>query len=377
MLEYGWVLWLVLLFFIGSAIGSLLNVCIARLPLEKSIIWPSSRCGHCLLPIRWYDNIPLVSYWLLRGRCRTCGAPFSIRYFFVELLTGLGFAGLFYLEIIHNSHRWPFLANDPIAVRAGVIPWQGWVAFAFHVTLFCFLLTAAFCDLAQREIPWSLSVTGTIIGLVGSVFLAWPFPATIDVPPRPGGPPAWWEVRVGRAARLDPTMHPWWQAVNEGPREGLYPWPVWGPLPSWLPPGSWQLGLVTGLAGLLAGTLLLRAVRFLFSSGLGMEALGLGDADLMMMAGAFLGWQPVVTAFFVSCLPGLVFGAIQMAVRRDTSLPFGPALAAAVLMTWLGWDYLGRNLQVIFFWGPMLLALVIISAVFLLVSSFAFRFFRR
>ena len=61
------------LFVLGTIVGSLLNVCIHRLPLEKSIIWPGSRCSHCLQAIRWYDNVPLLSYVLLRGRCRTCG----------------------------------------------------------------------------------------------------------------------------------------------------------------------------------------------------------------------------------------------------------------------------------------------------------------
>src|SRR5436853_4617436 len=90
------------LFVLGTIVGSLLNVCIYRLPLEKSILWPGSRCGHCLQPVRWYDNIPLVSYLILRGRCRTCGTSFSARYFWIELLTGVCFAGLFYLVVVPN-----------------------------------------------------------------------------------------------------------------------------------------------------------------------------------------------------------------------------------------------------------------------------------
>ena len=68
--------WYVLLFLLGASVGSLMNVCVYRLPLEKSILWPSSRCFSCLQPIRWRDNIPLLSYWLLRGKCRNCGSPF-------------------------------------------------------------------------------------------------------------------------------------------------------------------------------------------------------------------------------------------------------------------------------------------------------------
>src|SRR5437762_12153215 len=99
--------WLFLVFVVGLVVGSFLNVCVARLPLEKSLIWPGSRCGHCLQRVRWYDNLPLISYLVLRGRCRTCGAHFSARYFFVELLTGLGFLGLFYAEVVANIHGWP------------------------------------------------------------------------------------------------------------------------------------------------------------------------------------------------------------------------------------------------------------------------------
>ena len=92
----------VIVFLIGASVGSFLNVCVYRLPLEKSVLWPGSRCGSCYQPIRWYDNIPLLSYWLLRGRCRDCGATFSARYFWIELLTALGFVGLFYIEVVRN-----------------------------------------------------------------------------------------------------------------------------------------------------------------------------------------------------------------------------------------------------------------------------------
>src|SRR5438874_5717053 len=67
---------LIFVFMVGASVGSFLNVSIARLPLEKSLLWPNSRCGSCLQSIRWYDNIPLLSYLCLRGRCRTCGQSY-------------------------------------------------------------------------------------------------------------------------------------------------------------------------------------------------------------------------------------------------------------------------------------------------------------
>ncbi|MBV9122462.1 MAG: prepilin peptidase [Planctomycetes bacterium] len=388
----------VFVFVIGACVGSFLNVCIHRLPLEKSLLWPGSRCGHCLQPIPWQDNIPLVSYWWLRGRCRSCGQPFSIRYFLVELLTALMFLGLFYLEVVRNVHYFdPRLLNHP---SYSLGPWHFtrldvglWMAFMGHAILASFLLAAALCDLEHQAIPLSLTVTGTIVGLVLAVLLPWPWPYT--------------PAEAHPALRLNPgglaVPAPWWyESVH--PREGLYPWPVWGPLPRWLQPGrNWRMGLATGAAGLLAGTLMLRAVRFLFGLGLGAEymepleeeaepaprwlgsrwlswfqrvggrALGLGDADLMMMAGSFLGWQLVVVAFLIGLIPGLFFGLIQLAVRGTNALAFGPSLAIGVVVTFLGWHWIGPRFQMFFFNEYFLLIVGGASGVLMLITAFALR----
>jgi leader peptidase (prepilin peptidase)/N-methyltransferase len=124
---------------------------------------------------------------------------------------------------------------------------------------------------------------------------------------------------------------------------------------------------------MLVGTLMMRGVAFLFSRGLGREALGLGDADLMMMAGAFLGWQPIVAAFFISVGPALLVGIFQLVVKRDNELPYGPSLAAGIVATWLCWSWIGPRLQIVFFWGPMLAAIVVLGAIFMLVSSYVIR----
>jgi len=378
---------LVFVFVFGAMVGSFLNVCIARLPLEKSFIWPSSRCGHCLQPIRWYDNIPLISYWVLRGRCRTCGASFSIQYFSVELLTGLLFVLLFYLEIFRNVHDLDVIKSNQYMIHNGIPPWQGLVVFGFHAILMSFLLVASFCDLDRQTIPLSLTVTGTIIGLIGAVLFPWPWPYA------PGG------------AIVPPLP---WHRMGVVIKEGLYPWPVWAlPDVPWLMPGgNFQTGLATGLAGVLAGTLVLRGVRFLFGLGMGSEymeeapepeegqtswfggrafswfgrvggkALGLGDADLMMMAGAFLGWQPILVAFFVAVLPGVVMGLSQAALRGHTTLPFGPALAIGVMMTCLGWQTIGPSVQVFFFDGPFILILAVVCGVLMIGGGYLIRFVR-
>lgn len=83
------IVWAIAALVFGAAIGSFLNVCIWRIPEEKSIVFPSSRCPKCGAPIRPWDNIPILSWFLLRGRCRDCGGAISPRYPLVELLTGL------------------------------------------------------------------------------------------------------------------------------------------------------------------------------------------------------------------------------------------------------------------------------------------------
>src|SRR5262245_8238818 len=74
---------------VGLLVGSFANVCIYRLPLRRSIAWPGSACPACARPIAWFDNIPVLSFVLLRGRCRACRAPISIRYPLIETANGL------------------------------------------------------------------------------------------------------------------------------------------------------------------------------------------------------------------------------------------------------------------------------------------------
>ena len=164
---------------------------------------------------------------------------------------------------------------------------------------------------------------------------------------------------------------------NLGPKPGLYPWPFWGPLPAgFAPGGNLQTGLVTGLAGVVVGTLLLRGVRFVFGLGLGIEALGLGDADLMMMAGSFLGWQPIVVAFFAGVFVGLIFGVAQLVLQGDNMMPFGPSLAVGVVITFLCWHWIGPKVQMPFFNGFVILALAVLGGVLMFVASYALRITR-
>ena len=128
----------------GLAVGSFLNVCIARLPRHESIVTPRSYCPRCGRPIRWYDNIPLVSYLLLRGRCRDCGGRISPLYPAVEIIT----AGLL------------------VAAWAQYGPG---VEFVRSALLCALLVVLIFTDLTVRKIPHAVTVCGTIVGLLLSL----------------------------------------------------------------------------------------------------------------------------------------------------------------------------------------------------------------
>jgi leader peptidase (prepilin peptidase) / N-methyltransferase len=137
---------LVILAVLGLAVGSFLNVCIHRLPLRRSLLHPSSACPHCRYPLRWYDNIPVVSYALLGGRCRRCRTRISPQYPIVELVT----MGLFVL------HGFAFGWTPLLAVR---------LLFA------CALVVLFAIDLEHQILPDVITLAGIVVGLVSAVFL--------------------------------------------------------------------------------------------------------------------------------------------------------------------------------------------------------------
>ena len=101
-------------FVFGLMIGSFLNVCVSRLPQNLSIVMPPSRCPKCLTPIKFYDNLPVISFILLKGRCRNCSAPISFKYPVVELLTALLTA--FFVSKWHASPLWLAVALAAVYV---------------------------------------------------------------------------------------------------------------------------------------------------------------------------------------------------------------------------------------------------------------------
>lgn len=232
---------------IGLVTGSYLNVLIHRLPRGLSTVLPRSRCPHCQTKIRARDNIPLLSYLLLRGRCRGCGTPISWRYPFVEALTAVSFVAA--------------LERFGLTAAAGV------------AAVFCAMMLAlAAIDLEHFLLPDRITWPGIAFGL--GAHLAFP------------GLP-WTDLR----------------------------------------------GAVLG--ALLGGAVLL-AVTGVWYLARRVHAMGLGDAKMLAMIGAFVGWKGVIATLFLASLAGTLVGITQMLRRRMTmrsALPFGVFLAVGGVVT--------------------------------------------
>lgn len=317
-MDYAVYIWLALftlwLFAVGCAVGSFLNVCIHRLPRGQALTWPSSRCGACLTAIRLKDNVPLLSYLRLRGRCRACGARFSMRYFWVEALTGALFAGLYWLEVGLNWHGLPVWADGGLwHLSAGLFPPHSWPYYLGHVLLASLLVVALACLAEAGTLPRGVVAVGFAAGLLWAMAYPWPAPR-----PRYGGPPA------------------------EGAlRPGFVPWPIWGPSTPELPGGTTELGLLTGLAGALGGAWLLRGLGAIQRHRTGRDHLSLASG-VVVIAGGFLGWQPMLAAVALASV-------LTLARRRRGAEVFATELAVGTSLAWLGWPLLSPVLRPVLF----------------------------
>jgi leader peptidase (prepilin peptidase)/N-methyltransferase len=143
----------------GLVVGSFLNVCIYRIPRRESIAWPASHCTACNRPLAWFENVPILSWFVLRGRCRGCGDPISIMYPIVELTTAVVFAGA-------------------VAVY-GLTP-----LLAVRLAFACALIVLFAIDLHHQILPNVITLPGIVAGLAASWFL----------------PPGWLSALIGAIA---------------------------------------------------------------------------------------------------------------------------------------------------------------------------------
>jgi leader peptidase (prepilin peptidase)/N-methyltransferase len=359
-------IWYVFIFAFGCCVGSFLNVVVYRLPRDESLVKPPSSCPCCSRHIRFYDNVPLISWLLLRGRCRYCKARISARYFVIELLTGLVFLGLF---VLYFRSEW----------RLGMVAFSegGWLIYALSLVLAGGLIAASAIDLELWVIPisvcWLVTGAALLASAVGGYIID---PAQIRHSSLlPAASAKTGALAAGAAAGLvislllvatglikrsyeseaeddlsgkedkdcpQDTNH-----RTEMCREVVFLLPVIASalaayvvlcksaaISTWwvdLLQKPFVSGLLGSLWGYFVGCGIVWATRILGTLGFGKEAMGLGDVHLMGAAGAVVGPLLVVAAFFIAPFFGLAWAAVQMLFRKTRQIPYGPFLSLGVL----------------------------------------------
>jgi leader peptidase (prepilin peptidase) / N-methyltransferase len=335
--------WSVVFFGFGSLVGSFLNVCIYRMPLGLSVVSPPSHCPHCKYSIPWYLNVPLLTWTMLRGQCKSCGAPISPRYFGVELLTAVAFLGC-WLSFGHQS---------------------AWLALVYGLFL-SGLIVATFIDFEHFIIPDEITIGGMVVGFICSML----FPAlhtessVIQAIIKSllglavGGGIVYLILRAGKlmfgrqrvelpadtkivfsetAVHLPDkdipydelfyrqtdviTMHArTLELVDRGYMDVLVR----------LSPKKLRIGdeefepeAVPHMEAVSTEIVLPR------------EAMGFGDVKFMAAIGAFLGWQATIFSLMVSSMIGSLVGISLIVMRRrewSSRLPYGPYIAVAAVI---------------------------------------------
>jgi len=159
------VFWIITVFLFGACVGSFLNVVIYRLPRGQSIAFPGSHCPGCGRSIRWYDNIPLLSWLALRGRCRFCKNPISPRYIIIEAVTALLAVGLYVAYFMLHVRE---LGGDLSDDLPPVTLFHAWPMFIAHAGLLCGLLACSVVDIELWIVPLEVTWVVSLVGLLAA-----------------------------------------------------------------------------------------------------------------------------------------------------------------------------------------------------------------
>ena len=366
----------------GACIGSFLNVVMIRMPAGISLVRPPSTCPRCGSRLAWHDNLPVIGWLMLRGRCRMCKDSISIQYPLVEAATaalfGLTF-GCYYLLETRSG-----FADAGLAAT--------WPVFLVHLVLVAGLLAATVIDARLYIIPLDIPNTVTVVALIGLPATALWLPEAEAVLPRARGP--WLAAAAGgllgllfsyvllRRGRLprsfddEPMDDHEYSGPDEWPvhphprreilKECLFvAWPFagavlgqalavkfgWSNIEVPLP---WQVA--GGVAwGYLCGAALVWTVRILGTLGFGKEAMGLGDVPLLAAIGAVLGGLDAAVVFFIAPFIGLAATALIAGVGRMIRgqvrvVPYGPYLASAAFVWMILSTPLGDAFGILFGW---------------------------
>ncbi|CAN5488617.1 A24 family peptidase [soil metagenome] len=287
-------------FILGLLFGSFLNVCISRLPKHESIVHPPSHCPRCGKPIRWFDNIPVVGWLILMGRCRDCKEPISWRYPVVELVVALWFArsavliGDLILAVQNGSSH----LSGSALINLGIVQ--------VGIAILGFLLIGLIVmDWQTHLLPDAFTLTGIAIG----IFLV--CTQAIFLGPHEG------DVILNTTHQLRMSS-PGSMGIHGNifmtGTEAL----VWG-----------RIASILGAGGLLL------LVRWLYKLVRRREGLGLGDVKLIAMIAAFLGFWPAILALFLGVLSATGYALFLLArnkADRLTRLPLGSFIATGGLI---------------------------------------------
>jgi len=257
-------LWILLL--AGACVGSFINVVVWRLPREESIVWPGSHCPHCGRAVLWHDNIPVLGWLSLRGRCRDCHQPISARYPLVETLS----AGLWV------SAAWASgLSSNPLLTT----PETALITLIGGVVLISLLMPLVLIDIDHLWLPEPICRAGVITGLLCTGLIA--------------------------------------VFIEQETARNL---------------------LFNHLLASAAGLLVLESLSALAERIVGQPALGLGDAKLAAMAGAWLGLGGLTVSLGIAVFSGALFGGLARITGRlkpREPFPFGPFIALGIWLVWL------------------------------------------
>lgn len=274
------------MFAIGSVVGSFLNVCIYRIPWQKSVIWPGSHCMTCKTAIAAQDNIPIVSWIALRGECRNCGQRIAARYPLIEALVGVLFVGVYLSTVVYGKE-----------IPWGTLPTAIPVGLAYHLMFVALLVAATFIDYDLTIIPDQITVPGMIVG----IGLATLFP---EIRPEPS------------------VAHTHWDGFRIG---------VWGLL---VGGGLTQAVRVTGSLALRREAMGFGDVTLMAMIG---SFLGWQAAVLTFFIGPFFGLAHALAKVIVYV--GKRISGVKTS-SADREIPFGPYLSMAALALLLSWPWL-------------------------------------
>jgi leader peptidase (prepilin peptidase) / N-methyltransferase len=355
---------------LGACVGSFLNVVVWRWPRNESIVSPPSHCPRCNARLAWYDNIPVFGWIALRGKCRYCAQPISIRYPIIEALTGILFAVYYVAMFVYQE--------GPCAKRLMTIE-QDWPLYLLYLFLIGGLLASSLIDaehyIVPIEIPWMIGALGLLVHTF------------IDLPMTPGAlnaSPGVAALAAGSGAGLlvslallrrnllpqsfaenaplleiekkaiaeeggDPSVGDFTPAQirREILKEMLFLTPplllgaVWALMCWKVAPVArfwqwavvnhhWVSGFLGSLWGGLFGAFLIWFImRIAGSFSFGREALGLGDVHVMLGVGAVIGAAGSVLVFFLAPFFGLLFAIYRLVARGGREVPYVPYLGMA------------------------------------------------